>query len=261
MENAQGAKGLLFLPNCRVSNQFALMLKERGLQAEHIDSSYMSARETSRLLEWFKTTPTGILCNADLLSVGFNQPDINLIGLYRPIASTPMYKQRIGRGTRPIAPVDDYDTVAGRLEAIASSAKPHCKVLNVFWENGSHNLASPSCLITDNAEEREALDKKRKPGQNVDLAQLELQLKAVMDDQAEKMRQFAEKVANSQAKKHNGKLWIADILKHRNPAHKIASDAFVRFVRRLGADIPTGEVYSAYQIMRIKERLEKLKAK
>jgi len=254
---ASGHKGLFFLPNCRVSNEFAVMLKARGLNAEHIDSSYMTPARTSELLEWFKWQKAGILCNSDLLSVGYNQPDINCIGLFRPIASTPMYKQRLGRGTRPVAKVDDYATAAERIAAIAASEKPWCKVLNVFWENDSHNLASPSCLITDDEDERKAIDKDRKAGSQVDLDKLEERLKAKrMEDQAEEMRKFAEKVANSQAKKHRGKVWIDDILKHRNSNHKMASDAFVRFVRKMGADIPAGE-YSAYQIMRIKERLEK----
>jgi len=254
---ATGKKGLFFLPNCRVSNEFATMLKARGLNAEHIDSSYMTPARTSELLEWFKWQKSGILCNSDLLSVGYNQPDIDCIGLFRPIASTPMYKQRLGRGTRPVAKVDDYATAEERIAAIADSAKPACTVLNVFWENDTHNLASPSCLITDDEDERKAIDKDRKAGSQVDLDKLEERLKAKrMEDQAEEMRKFAEKVANSQAKKHRGKVWIDDILKHRNPAHKPASDAFVRFVRKMGADIPTGD-YSAYQIMRIKERLEK----
>lgn len=212
VENSQGRKGLFFLPNCRVSREFTGMLKERGLNAEHIDSSYMPPKETSRLLEWFAGQESAILCNSDLLSVGYNQPDINLIGLFRPIASTPLYKQRLGRGTRPIAPVDNYTTSDERKAAIAASPKPHCRVLNVFWENGSHNLASPSCLITDDKSEQEEMNKSRKPGQKVNLEELELGLKA-MRNTAEEMRRFAEKVANSQEHKKRGGVFIEDILK------------------------------------------------
>lgn len=215
---SQGRKGIFFLPNCRVSNEFTKMLRDGGLNAEHIDSSYMPANETKRLLAWFKAQETAILCNADLLSVGVNIPTVDLIGLFRPIASTPMYKQRLGRGTRPIAPVDNFDTAEARREAIASSAKPSCKVLNVFWENGDHDLASPACLITDDREEQKELNKGHKLGQKIDLADLELKLKASkeMKDQAEEMRKFAEKVANSQQRKHKGAVWIDDILKTRD---------------------------------------------
>jgi len=256
-----GRKGLFFLPNCRVSKKFAEMLCARGMNARHIDSSYMTAIETQDALDWFcgnekkgiAPVDSGVLCNSDLLSVGFNYPPIDTIGLFRPIASTPMYKQRLGRGTRPIARIDDCATAEERLAAIAASVKPNCKVLNVFWENGSHDLASPSCLITDDEKEREALDKARKPGQKVDLAALEDKLKA-MQNEAEEMRKFAEKVANSQEKKKREKIYIADILKRRNPAHKVASDAFVKYVRHMGVEIPDG-VYSSYQMMRVKERI------
>ncbi len=192
---------------------------------------------------------------------GFNYPPIDLIGTFRPFASTPLYKQALGRGTRPIAPVDSFDTAEARRDAIAASLKPSCKVITPFWENASHNLASPSVLITDDEDERRAIDKERKAGSRVDLAQLEMKLKAKrMADKDEEMRKYAEKVANSQARKARGELYIADILRTRNPSHKMASDAFVRYVRKaFGVNIPPGE-YSAYQIMRIKERAEKAKA-
>lgn len=222
-----GRKGLFFLPNCRVSKMFAEALRSRGLNAHHIDSSYMRVEKrkdwnrdtmtperTEEFLDWFAGQKSAFLCNADLLSVGYNQPDVDTVGLFRPIASTPMYKQRLGRGTRPVAKVDDYDTADGRKLAILESRKPHCKVLNVFWENGDHDLAAPSCLITDDEEEQKELNKARKPGQKVDMAQLELQLKAAKDmkNEAEEMRKYLEKVANSQAKKKRTGIYIDDIL-------------------------------------------------
>lgn len=260
VEAFEGRKSLVFTTNCRVSNQLSELIRVEGVDCKHVDSSYMSDAQTDEILAWFAESKNGILSNAQLLKYGYNMPDIQCIGLARPIGSEVDYKQILGRGSRVIADVDSCANAEERKLAIANSSKPNCKIVSLFWENGSHNLASPSCLITDDKDEREALDKKRKPGQQVDLAQLELQLKAHMDGQAEEMRKYAEKVANSQARKQNGKLYIADILKHRNPNHKIASDAFVCYVRKLGAEIPSGEVYSAYQIMRIKERIQKMKA-
>lgn len=259
-----GHKSLFFLPNCRVSLEFSQLLKARGALAEHIDSSYMTPKQTEETLEWYKRQTSCILCNSDLLSVGFNDPPTDCIGLFRPIASTPMYKQRLGRGTRPMAKVDDYVTPELRREAIRVSSKSFCKVLNVFWENGSHDLASPSCLITDDEEEREALDKARKPGTMVDLDALEDRLKAKrMEDQAEEMRKFAQKVANSQERKRRGDklVYIEDIVKRHNPAHKPASDKFVQWVRRnCPVTLPPGK-YSSFQLIRIKERCGMMESK
>lgn len=255
---AASRKGLFFLPNCRVSLQFANLLKDRGLNAEHIDSSYMTPANTTRLLEWFKGEQSAILCNSQLLTVGYNRPEIDLIGTFRPFASTPLYKQALGRGTRPIAPIDAFDTPEARREAIASSAKASCKVITPFWENGMHNLASPSCLITDDEEEREMLNRERKAGSRVDMAQMEIKLKAAktMKDQEEQMRKYAEQVANSQEKKQRGALYIADILRGFKEHHKPASDKYVRFIsRKYKVALPPGR-YSAYQMKRIEERAE-----
>lgn len=215
-DKAQGAKGLFFLPNCRVSNGFAQLLREHGINAQHIDSSYMKPKETARLLEWFANTKEGVLTNSDLLATGYNQPDINLIGMFRPIASTPNYKQRLGRGTRAIADVDAYFTAEERIAAIANSAKPVCRVLNVFWENGDHDLAAPSCLITDDPEERKKLTDSGRGMIPPTLDEMRDSLRAMRDTEEEK-RKFAEKVANSQEKKVRGKYseqpFIYDILK------------------------------------------------
>lgn len=259
VKGADGRKSLFFLTNCRTSNMFAELLRRQGVDARHVDSTYMTAQETTDTLEWFANSPNGILTNAQLLTTGYNQPDIQAIGMFRPMASTPLYKQMLGRGTRAIAPIDNCDSREGRLAAIAASAKPNCRVLNVFWENGSHDLAAPSCLITDDPDEQKAINAATK-GKQLEIGEIKEQLIAKrMADQEEEARKFAEQVANSQRKKSRGAQYIADILRHRNPAHKPASDAFIQYVRRLGADIPPGD-YSAYQIMRIKERIQKQKA-
>lgn len=229
-EESIGRKGLFFLPNCRVSREFTDMLRGLGLEAEHIDSSYMPPRETTRLLEWFNGQQTGILCNSQLLTTGFNHPPIDVIGVFRPVMSLPIYKQMLGRGTRPLAPVDLYLTAEERRNAIAASTKPHCKVITPFWENGSHDLASPSALITDDEEERIALDKARKPGASINLEQLQLSLIAKrMTDKEEEMRKFAEKVANSQAAKKRGTPYIDDILKDKQQGD-VASEKQYRFL-------------------------------
>lgn len=215
-------KGLFFLPNCRMSKGFTELLQSRGVNAQHIDSSYMPKSKTKELLKWFKETPNAVLSNADLLSVGFNQHDVSLIGLIRPIASIRMYLQRLGRGTRPLANVDEFggrEEAFLRKQAIAESPKPFCTILNPFWENTEHDLASPAMLITDDEEEQKAINKARKPGQKSDFDSLQKELMHAkkMLNQDEEMRKLAEKLANSAEKMHRAKsgkdVWIEDILK------------------------------------------------
>lgn len=229
-----GHKGLFFLPNCRQSQGFADLLVERGINARHIDSSYMTAKQTQDTLDWFQgnkekgieAVKEGILCNAQLLGVGYNYPPLTLGGMFRPYGSLTAYKQALGRFTRPLCAVDSFpwrDEAEQRRELIATSSKSFAKIITPFWENGNHNLATPSALITDDEEERKAIDKKRKPGQRMDFAQMELQLKAKrMADKDEEMRKLAEKVANSQARKHKG-VWIEDILNAKDGGERASS--------------------------------------
>lgn len=232
-KESEGHKGLFFLPNCRQSNGFADLLIERGINARHIDSSYMTPAETKERLEWFANVKEGILCNAQLLTTGYNEPSITLLGMFRPYGSLTAYKQSLGRSTRPLASVDQFggrDEANKRRELIANSSKPFAKIITPFWENGNHNLATPSALITDDEEERKAIDKKRAPGQQMDFAEMETQLKAKrMADKDEEMRKLAEKVANSQAKKHRGAVFIDDILKSKKYGDG-ASEAQYRFL-------------------------------
>ena len=101
----------------------------------------------------------------------------------------------------------------------------------------------------------------RRKNPSISLDEMEDKLRTKKATDREKMlAKLAEDAANAARKaKAKSSLYIADILRHRNPNHKPASDAFVKYVRRLGAEIPPGE-YSAYQIMRVKERIEKQKA-
>lgn len=234
-KESEGHKGLFFLPNCRQSQGFADLLVERGINARHIDSSYMTATQTQETLDWFQgnkekgiePSKEGILCNAQLLGVGYNYPPLTLGGMFRPYGSLTAYKQALGRFTRPLCAVDSFpgrDQAEQRRELIANSLKPVAKIITPFWENGNHNLATPSALITDDEEERKAIDKKRAPGQQMDFAQMELQLKAKrMADKDEELRKFAEKVANSQARKQKGAVWIDDILNTKDSGDRASS--------------------------------------
>lgn len=262
MDKFDGKKSLVTFPNCRVSNFGASLFVAEGADARHVDSSYMTPAQTKETIEWFEKSENGILCFASLLGTGYNHPPIQNIGLFKPIQSPTDFCQIIGRGTRPLADVDAFITAILRKLAIAESSKYKCRVVNLFFENAGHDLCAPSCLITDDKKERQALDEAKKKGAPVDLAALQDQLKAKrMADQDEEARKFAQKAANSQRKKgslNGGGIYISDILKSRNPAHKVATPSFVKYVRSMGVKIPDG-VYSGYQMMKIKQRLEKVR--
>jgi superfamily II DNA or RNA helicase len=220
----QGMKSLCFFPNCKSSEEAAKAFCDRGLDARHIEG-YQSTNERAKLLQWFKESQRGILCNADLLSVGFNQPDIQCVGMFRLCKSTTTYLQRLGRGTRPAIAVDGFANAAERCSAIAASTKPSCVVIDLMIQNEDHNLATPACLITDDAEEQKYLRQENK-GKRVDLSEMEDKLRTKKAIDKEKaLAKLAEDAVNAAKKKgfngkssnvtHNG-VFIGHILNRGN---------------------------------------------
>ena len=91
-------KTLVFLPRCDVSEKFAQELCANGINARHVAGDSADREE---ILAWFRNAPPGsALCNAMLLTEGYDQPDIDCILCLRPTQSRALYCQIIGRGTR-----------------------------------------------------------------------------------------------------------------------------------------------------------------
>lgn len=60
-----------------------------------------------------------VVVNNNVLTTGFDDPEIDLIAVLRHTASSPLWVQMLGRGTRPVyAPGFDLNTTGGRLAAI-----------------------------------------------------------------------------------------------------------------------------------------------
>jgi hypothetical protein len=91
------------------------------------------------MLAWFAEPGPKALCNAMLLTEGFDQPDVDCIVCLRPTRSRALYSQIIGRGTRT-APGKDY-----------------CLILDPLWLSGTHDLCRPACLTGGNELHRQML--------------------------------------------------------------------------------------------------------
>lgn len=125
-------KTIVFLPLIRVSKLFAQICRDRGLLAEHVDGQ---TNERKAVLERFRRDETRILCNAMLLTEGYDEPSIDCVVCLRPTKIRALYSQIIGRGTR-IWP-----------------GKDHLLVLDFLWQTGEHSLVKPAHLIAEDEEE------------------------------------------------------------------------------------------------------------
>lgn len=80
-------------------------LNELGIIADCITGA-TSKRERERIIGEFKAGRIRCLTNANVLTTGFDYPDIDLIAMLRPTMSPGLYLQMAGRGMRPKSHTD-----------------------------------------------------------------------------------------------------------------------------------------------------------
>jgi DNA repair protein RadD len=80
-------------------------LKARGIAAECVTGATPKA-ERERILADFKAGQIRALTNANVLTTGFDYPDVDLIAMLRPTMSASLYVQMAGRGLRPKSHTD-----------------------------------------------------------------------------------------------------------------------------------------------------------
>lgn len=117
---------LVFLPLIATSEKFAAECRAAGLRAEHVCGVDRERREK---LSRFASGDTEVLCNAMLLTEGFDDPGIDCVVVLRPTKSRALYSQMVGRGTR-IAP-----------------GKRNLLLLDFLWLHERHTLIRPAHLV------------------------------------------------------------------------------------------------------------------
>jgi len=135
-EHCQDRKTLVFLPLIETSKRFTQILTDKGMNAEHIDGTSEDRKEI--LARFDKAKKPSVLCNAMLLTEGYDCPSVDCIVVLRPTRSRPLYAQMVGRGTR------------------VDKGKKNLLLLDFLWMHERHALCRPSHLIaptTDIAED------------------------------------------------------------------------------------------------------------
>ncbi len=96
----KGKKKILFF-GCSVehSRRMALYLKMRGIKARYVDSK-MGIDSRVEAIKDFRESDLAVLCNFGVLTTGFDAPNIDCVFVGRPVKSTLLYTQMIGRGMR-----------------------------------------------------------------------------------------------------------------------------------------------------------------
>ena len=138
-----GRKKVLFFA-CSVehSRQMSMFLRTLyGMRAGYVDSKIdMDTRV--KTVEMFRSGDLEVLCNYDVLTAGFDAPNVDCVFVGRPVKSTLLYTQMIGRGMRGtksggtenmlIVDMDDNFQLHGTTDA--SVKEMGWKVFREYWK-------------------------------------------------------------------------------------------------------------------------------
>lgn len=125
---ANRKKWLIFASGVNHADHIGEMLSTLGIPTGVVHSK----REgRDRTIADFKAGRLQAVVNNNVLTTGFDDPEIDMIVCLRPTASAVLWVQMLGRGTRPLyAPGHDLNDINGRLAAIQESSKHNCLVLD-----------------------------------------------------------------------------------------------------------------------------------
>jgi DNA repair protein RadD len=90
---------LFFCAGVKHANHMAEALRQQGVAAECVTGE-TPKKERAQMLADFKAGKIRALTNANVLTTGFDYPDIDLVAMLRPTMSASLYVQMAGRGMR-----------------------------------------------------------------------------------------------------------------------------------------------------------------
>ena len=193
-KHADGKQAIVFAVNIEHSKSIVAQFNEAGIASAHIDGTTPSL-EREDIVERFRYGETKVLSNVNILTEGFDLPNVEVAILLRPTKSLSMFLQMVGRALRPIyADGADLETTEGRiagqikkaiildhagnciehglpamerewsLEGKKGRAKP--KIINTtcedcfhVWERrGNEKIVCPVCGWTPPVEEKKAIE-------------------------------------------------------------------------------------------------------
>lgn len=173
-EYAGDRKTVVFLPLVSIAQQFRDILQSVGLDAREVNGNSEDRKET---LEWFdKAGPGSVLCNAMLLTEGWDCPSVDCVVVLRPTKVRSLYTQMIGRGTR---------LFPGKKDLL---------ILDFLWLCQKHNLCKPAHLVTDQEEDQRTVSK-RSESEEIDL------FGALTDAEEQRKNRLAEELRKQKRKK------------------------------------------------------------
>ena len=169
-EHASARKTVVFCPLISIAQELASLIPG----AKEVNGNSPDRKE---ILDWFdKAGPGAVLCNAMLLTEGWDCPSCDCVVVLRPTKIRSLYCQMIGRGTRLFP------------------GKDNLLILDFLWLCQRHNLCRPASLVSDNVEDIQTVVKEAKD-EEIDL------FDAVSDAEEARRTALAKALASQTRKK------------------------------------------------------------
>lgn len=170
---------VVFLPTIETSVKFCRMLAERGFRAAEVNGK---SEDRAEVIAAFERGELDVLCNAMLLTEGWDCPSVDCVVVLRPTQSRALYAQMVGRGTR-LAP-----------------GKENLLLLDFLWQTERHSLCRPACLVSSTKDRADKVTEATKDGE-VDLMEADEQAgRDVVREREEAMAARLEKLRRKRAK-------------------------------------------------------------
>jgi DNA repair protein RadD len=122
---------IVFAIDIEHAKHIAEELNKNGIRTACVHSKMGDDESRDLIIKQFRAGEYRCIVNVDILTTGFDVPDIDMIVLLRPTQSPVFHSQSIGRGLRVVyasgMPISTKDE---RLAAIKASVKKHCFVLD-----------------------------------------------------------------------------------------------------------------------------------
>ena len=154
LEHGEGRKGIVFLPGVAACEAVAAALNELRPGLATFVHGKVPKKDRRKRVRAFEDGEFKIMTGCQVMTEGFDVPDVSLVVMARPTQSRGLYEQMLGRGLRILPDcVRDAATAAERVAAIRASAKADCLVMD-FANTSRFKLVQAQDVILSVSDKR-----------------------------------------------------------------------------------------------------------
>ena len=131
-EKLKDSQGLIFCVNTEHTKEMAKVLTEHGISAKAYSNK---EKNPQTIMQDFKEKKIRFLCSCNMISEGWDYPELKILVMARPTLSKVLYLQQIGRGLRKTSTKENVFVidVVDEYGAMANPCTMHSIFQNPFY--------------------------------------------------------------------------------------------------------------------------------